>query len=121
MISLEQALKQGVLLLNASPGNPAWSALPDSAWGGALFNGSPNLKVTRPDLVLARSVELLRAAADVLETSTHSAHPFTAAEYGADRSLCQQRNNAAVAIARQATGGRKFVIGAVGQSTDFRP
>jgi methionine synthase I (cobalamin-dependent) len=119
MISLEQALNQQVLLLNASPGNPAWSAPPDSAWGGALFHGSPNLNVTRPDLVLAWSVELLRAGANVLETRTHGAHPFTAAEYGADRSLCQQWNNAAVAIARQATGGRKFVIGAVGASTDM--
>jgi methionine synthase I (cobalamin-dependent) len=119
MISLEQALNQRVLMLNASPTNPAWSALPDSAWGGAPFHGSPNLNVTSPDLVLAWNVELLRAGADVLETYTHSAHPFTAGEYGADRSLCREWNSAAVAIARQATGGRKFVIGAVGASADM--
>ena len=36
-ISFEQALNQGVLILHASAGNPAWRKLPDSVWGGAQF------------------------------------------------------------------------------------
>jgi hypothetical protein len=38
-IPLGQALKQRVLVLNASPTNPAWSKLPGSAWGGTRFEG----------------------------------------------------------------------------------
>lgn len=115
-ISLEQALRRSVLLLNASPANPAWSSLPDSAWGGPQFQGSPNLNVTRPDLVLEWSIQLLNAGADVLETASFAAEPFTAESYGADRSLRREWNRAAVAIAREATGGQKYIIGAVGTS-----
>jgi methionine synthase I (cobalamin-dependent) len=103
-ISLEQAFRQGVLLMNASPTNPAWSNLPDA---------SLNLNVTRPDLVLEWSMELLKAGADVLETRSYGAEPFTAQEHGADRSLRREWNHAAVAIARQATAGKKYTVGAV--------
>ena len=85
-IPLEQALNQRVLMLNASTANPAWDGLPETAWGGPQFVGSPNLNVTRPDLVLEWSIELLAAGADILETRSFGADAFTAAAYGADRS-----------------------------------
>src|SRR5947209_7946020 len=102
MVSLEQALKERVLVLNISPGNPAWTKLPDSEWGSPQLHGSPSLNVTRPDLVLQWSVELLRAGADVLETRSLGADAVTAERYGVDRSLLREWNRAAVAIARQA-------------------
>ncbi len=120
MISLEQALRQRVLILNASPRNPAWSKLPASAWGGSIFQESPNLNVTRPDLVLEWCIELLNAGADVLDTLSFGADPFTAEEsYGAGRPLRQEWNRATVSIARQAAAGRKFIIGAVGPTVDL--
>jgi methionine synthase I (cobalamin-dependent) len=68
---------------------------------------SPNLNVTRPDLVLEWSMELLKAGADVLETLSLGADPYTAAEYGADQSRRREWTRAAVAIAHQASGGQK--------------
>src|SRR5438105_3958064 len=120
MISLEQALNDRVLMLNASPRDPAWSDLPDSAWGGGRFVWSPNLNVTRPDLVLEWNAGLLSAGADILDTNSYGADPFTAQEqYDADRSLRREWNRAAVAIARRATGGQKFLVGTVGPTADF--
>jgi methionine synthase I (cobalamin-dependent) len=118
-IPLGQALKQRVLVLNASPTNPAWSKLPGSAWGKPGFEGSPNLNVTCPELVLEWNIELLNAGSDVVETHSLGADPFTAEEFGADRSLRHNWNQTAVSITRQAVGGQKFMIGAVGQSPDL--
>ncbi len=116
--SLEEALSSRVLLLNASAANPAWSKLPDSEWGGSRFHGSPNLNVTSPDLVLEWSIELLNAGAEVLEANSFGADKITADEYGVDQGLRREWNKTAVAIARQAAGGNKFIIGAVGPSVD---
>src|SRR5712672_2330839 len=108
MISLEQALNERVLLLNTSPRDPAWSELPDSAWGGTRFVWSPNLNLTRPDLVQDWSTDLLRAGSDLLEANSYVADPFTDEEaYVANQSLRLEWNRAAVAIARSATGGQK--------------
>jgi methionine synthase I (cobalamin-dependent) len=117
--SLEQALNQRVLMLNASPANPAWTKLPAAAWGGTRFQGSPNLNVTCPDLVLEWNIELRNAGTDVLETRSLGADPFTAEEYGADRFLRDRWNRMAVSITCQAASGQNFMIGAVGQSPDL--
>jgi hypothetical protein len=115
-ISLEQAFDQRVLMLNTRPANPAWNSLPDSAWGGVQFHGSPNLNVTRPDLVLEWSMKLLQAGSDILETTSAGAEPLTAQEYGADRHLRREWNRAAVAIALQASGAHTYIVGAIGPS-----
>ena len=81
--------------------------------------GSPNLNVTRPDLVLEWSIELLAAGADILETRSFGADAFAAAAYGADRSQRRVWTRAAVAIAQEANAGRKFIVGAVGPSPDL--
>jgi methionine synthase I (cobalamin-dependent) len=47
------------------------------------------------------SVQLLNAGADVLETPSFGAGPFTAEHFGAGRFLRREWNRAAVAIARQ--------------------
>jgi methionine synthase I (cobalamin-dependent) len=113
-IPLEHALKQRILMLNASAGNPAWLELPEAAWGGPQFESSPNLNVTRPDLVLKWSIELLAAGADILETRSFGADAFSAAEYGADRSQRREWTLKAVAIAQEASAGPTFIVGAVG-------
>jgi methionine synthase I (cobalamin-dependent) len=115
---LEQALNQRVLMLNSSAGNPAWRKLPDAAWGGPQLAGSPNLNVMRPDLVLEWSIELLKAGTDILETRSLGADAFTAAECGADQTQRREWSRAAVAIAREANAGQKFIAGAVGPSVD---
>ena len=118
-ISFEQALNQGVLMLHASAGNPAWRKLPDSVWGGAQFRGSPNLNLTCPELILDWDIELLSAGTDVLETRSRGGDPFAAEKYGADRSLRDKWNKMAVSNTRKAVGGQKFMIGTVGESTDL--
>jgi methionine synthase I (cobalamin-dependent) len=119
VFSFEQALNQRVLMLNASAANPAWSKLPDADWGGTRFRGSPNLNVTCTELVLEWNIELRNAGTDVLETRSCGADPFTAEEYGADRSVRNRWNRVAVSIARQAASEQNFIIGAVGQSPDL--
>lgn len=117
---LEQAFSQRVLLMNVSPVNAAWRTLPDEAWGGPRLQGSPNLNITRPDLVLQWNIDLLDAGADIIETQSLFAHPLLAAEeYGADRSLRREWNLAAVELARRAANGRKFIVGGVGPGLDL--
>jgi methionine synthase I (cobalamin-dependent) len=65
--SLDQALRQRVLVLNTSAANPAWSRLSDTEWGSPQFAQSPNLNLTRPDLVREWNTELLNAGAHILE------------------------------------------------------
>jgi 5-methyltetrahydrofolate--homocysteine methyltransferase len=115
-IPLEDALRLRVLLLNAAPQNPAWHRLPGSAWGGTQFEGSPNLNLTHPDLVTEWNIQMLDAGADALETLSFGAEPFTSECYGADRALRREWNRSAVALARQASGGEKYTLGAVGTS-----
>jgi methionine synthase I (cobalamin-dependent) len=117
--SLAQALKERVLVLNTSAFNPAWKGLDPSAWGGIRFEGSPNLNITRRELVLQWQTELAKAGSDVLETFSHGADLITAQEYGADRDGCQRWNVASVSVTREAACGQRLVIGAVGQSTDL--
>jgi methionine synthase I (cobalamin-dependent) len=118
-IPLEQALEQRVLMLNASTMNPAWHELPEAAWGGRQFMQTPSLNLTRPDLVLEWSIELLAAGTDILEAHSLGADAFTGAEVGADRAQCRAWTRAAVAIAHEANARQKYIIGAVGPSTDL--
>ena len=118
-IPLEQALDQRVLMLNASTANPAWDELPEAAWGGPEFMHSPSLNVTRPDLVLEWSIELLAAGTDILETRSLGADAFTGVEFGADPAQCRAWTRAAVAIAHEANTRHKYIVGAVGPSPDL--
>ena len=54
-----------------------------------------------------------------LDTPSLGADAFTAAEYGVGQSRRREWTRAAVAIAREASAGQKFVIGAVGPSVDL--
>ena len=81
---------------------------------GVYINRSyDELNLTAPDLVRSLHEEYLRAGAEVIETNTFTATAHKLQQYGLEGRL-RDINIAAVALAREAAGGRCFVAGAVG-------
>jgi homocysteine S-methyltransferase len=71
------------------------------------------LCVKHPELVREVHEAYVRAGAELLETNTFGANPIKLATYGlADET--ENINRAAAALARQASGGRASVVGAIG-------
>ncbi len=71
------------------------------------------LNVSQPDLVKAAHVDYVRAGAEVLETNTFGANPVKLSSYGLE-ARTEELNRAAAELARDAAGGRAFVVGAMG-------
>src|SRR5947209_18849268 len=81
---------------------------------GVYINRSyDELNLTAPDLVRSLHEDYLRAGAEVIETNTFTATAHKLQQYGLEGRL-RDINIAAVALAREAAGGRCFVAGAVG-------
>src|SRR5947208_4683982 len=71
------------------------------------------LCVKHPELVREVHEGYVRAGAELLETNTFGANPIKLATYGlADET--ETINRAAAALAREASGGRASVVGAIG-------
>jgi len=71
------------------------------------------LCVKHPELVREVHEAYVRAGAELLETNTFGANPIKLATYGlADET--ETINRAAAALAREASGGRASVVGAIG-------
>ena len=81
---------------------------------GVYINRSyDELNLTSPDLVRAVHEEYVRAGAEVIETNTFTATAHKLAQYGLDGRL-REINATAARLAREASGGRAYVAGAVG-------
>jgi len=71
------------------------------------------INLTRPELVRQIHAEYVAAGAEILETNTFGANPVKLSSYGLDPRT-EEINRAAVALAREAAGGRAKVCGAIG-------
>jgi homocysteine S-methyltransferase len=86
---------------------------------GVLYSACfEELNLSRPELVAKVHEDYLRAGAQVIETNTFGANAMRLEKYGLQgrvREICE----AGVAIARRATQGRAYVVGAIGPSGYF--
>jgi homocysteine S-methyltransferase len=81
---------------------------------GVYINRSyDELNLTSPDLVRAVHEEYVRAGAEVIETNTFTATAHKLGQYGLEGRL-REINATAARLAREASGGRAYVAGAVG-------
>ena len=71
------------------------------------------LNLTNADLVLGVQREYVKAGADIIETNSYGANRVKLTGYGLQDKI-YDINAAAVRIAREATGDRAFVAGAIG-------
>ncbi len=118
MPALRDALARRVLVLDGAMGTMLQAAgLTAADFGGPALEGcNEHLNLTRPDVVRAIHRAYLDAGADVLSTNTFGCAPYVLGEYGlADQAFAIAR--AGAALAREAAGRRRFVVGAMGPST----
>src|SRR5215210_196014 len=81
---------------------------------GVYINRSyDELNLTAPDLVREVHEEYVRAGAEIIETNTYGASRHKLQQYSLESQL-REMNVAGARIARQATGDRAFVAGAIG-------
>jgi 5-methyltetrahydrofolate--homocysteine methyltransferase len=105
--SLMEALKTRVLLGDGAMGTQLQNAGLESGHCGEAWN------VDHPDRVLEIQRAYARAGSDLLLTNTFGASRIMLNRHGeADRTVAI--NQASVAIARQALGGRGYVLGDIG-------
>jgi methionine synthase / methylenetetrahydrofolate reductase(NADPH) len=103
------ALHRGAIALDGAMGTALWTRVSDRECLEALA-------LTRPELVAAVHEEHLAAGARAIETNTFGANRVRLEKHGlADR--VREINEAAVAIARRASAGRAFVLGAMGPTS----
>jgi len=103
-----EALKKKVLV-----GDGAYGTLLASRGLVAGGGVGPVLNLAKPNFVLAAHQEYLDAGADVIETNTFGADPMALASAEANvgsYDVCK----AGAQLARQAAGGRAYVLGAMG-------
>ncbi len=71
------------------------------------------LNLSRPELVRGIHAEYVDAGAEILETNTFGANPLKLSSYGLEEQTLEI-NRAAGQLAREASGGRAVVAGAIG-------
>jgi 5-methyltetrahydrofolate--homocysteine methyltransferase len=78
-----KALSEGVLVYDGAMGTEIFKYnLSDEDWGGAQYNGCPEvLNRTRPDVIAAIHKSYFEAGADVVETNSFGCFPHVLAEY----------------------------------------
>ncbi len=105
--TLLEALAAGPLLFDGAMGSLLYER-------GVLHTRSyDELVLSQPDLIRQVHLDYLAAGAQVIETDTFGANRIALARHGlADQMM--QINKSAVKLAREASGGRAFVAGAVG-------
>lgn len=100
----------GVVVLDGAMGTLLYER---GAAGGGCYD---ELNLTKPALVSSIHAEYREAGADVITTNTFGANPVVLERYYGLGSGCARINEAGVALARQASGGR-LVAGSVGPLT----
>jgi homocysteine S-methyltransferase len=76
------------------------------------------LALSRPEIVARVHDDYVRAGADVLETNTFGANAMRLEKHGLQHRVAEI-NRAGVRVAREASGGRAYVAGAIGPSGYF--
>ncbi len=125
-----KALSERVLVYDGAMGTEIFKYdLSDDDWGGAQFNGCPEmLNRTRPDVIAAIHRSYFEAGADVVETNSFGGFPHVLAEYNLQaeaEELCYLSAKIAREVAdeggkREAGGGKqrqRFVAGSLGPGT----
>ncbi len=106
------ALKAGPLVVDGAMGTQLYER-------GVLYSVCfEQLNVDKPELVKKVHEDYVRAGAQVLETNTFGANAMRLEKHGLAGSV-RAINEAAVKIAREAAGGKAFVVGAIGPSGYF--
>ena len=117
MSRLRDAVTQRILVLDGAMGTMIQAAgLTAQDFGGAQYEGCNEfLNLTRPDVVRGVHEAYLEAGADIISTNTFGCAPYVLAEYG----LGERAHEITLAAARlaRASGGERFVVGAMGPST----
>jgi methionine synthase / methylenetetrahydrofolate reductase (NADH) len=92
----------------------------DGAMGTLLYSRGvfvnvcyDELNLSRPELVRGIHAEYVAAGAEVIETNTFGANPMKLSSYGLDERT-EEVNRVAAGLAKEATGGRAVVAGAMG-------
>ncbi len=128
MTTLEQLLKQRILLLDGAMGTMIQGYELDEAgyrgerfadWDGDLKGNNDLLCLTKPEIIKEIHNQYLDAGADILETNTFNANYYGMADYGMQE-LVYEINVAAANVAREACAEKstedkpRFVAGVLG-------
>lgn len=109
---LTDALRSGALVVDGAMGTQLYER-------GVLYSACfEELNLSRPELVTKVHEDYLRAGAQIIETNTFGANAMRLEKHGLQGRVAEI-NAAAVKLARQATAGRGYVVGAVGPSGYF--
>ena len=112
MASLVEALAAGPLVVDGAMGTQLYER-------GVLFSSCfEELCLSRPELVKKTHDDYVRAGAQVIETNTFGANAMRLDKHGLS-SKVREINHAGVRLAREAAGGKAFVVGAIGPSGYF--
>ncbi len=112
MASFLDALAKGPLVVDGAMGTQLYER-------GVLYSVCyEQLNIDKPELVKKVHEDYVRAGAQVLETNTFGANAMRLEKHGLAGSV-RAINEAAVKIAREAAGGKAFVVGAIGPSGYF--
>lgn len=112
MASLLDALSRGPLVVDGAMGSVLYDR-------GILYNAClEELCISKPETVRKVHEDFLRAGAQVLETNTFGANAMRLEKHGLSGKV-KELNEAAVKVAREAAGGKAFVVGAIGPSGYF--
>ena len=110
--SFAEALQAGGLVADGAMGTQLYER-------GVLFSACfEDLNLGRPELVRRVHEDYVRAGATVIETNTFGANALRLEKHGISAKV-RDINVAAVKIAREATEGRAWVVGAIGPSGYF--
>jgi homocysteine S-methyltransferase len=107
-----EALASGPLVVDGAMGSQLFER-------GVLYNAClEELNVSRPELIRKVHEDYVRAGANVIETNTFGANAMRLDKHGLSSKVALL-NEAGVRIAREATGAKGFVVGAMGPSGYF--
>jgi 5-methyltetrahydrofolate--homocysteine methyltransferase len=119
---LQAALEKGILVLDGAMGTMIQKQglsesdflLPGRGNHSVPLKGNYDVLVlTRPDLILKIHNAYIEAGANVLETNTFNANSISQSEYGLE-AYVYEINKTAADLAREAAGGKAFVLGSMG-------
>lgn len=112
MATFLEALAAGPLVVDGAMGSQLFER-------GVLYNAClEELNLSRPELIKKVHEDYVRAGANVIETNTFGANAMRLDKHGL-ASKVTAMNEAGVRIAREAAGGKAFVVGAIGPSGYF--
>jgi len=117
-----KALSEGVLVYDGAMGTEIFKYnLSDEDWGGAQYNGCPEvLNRTRPDVIAAIHKSYFEAGADVVETNSFGCFPHVLAEYNLQdqaEELAYLSARIAKEVADSYSDSPRFVAGSLGPGT----